>query len=89
MPIALHSWKKDADGKIRVRHTFYAETEEEAEALMEAHGEGCKSFGPALEAGETTEVVEEIDELPAPETIDDWGEEGVIEDDDAEGEEEA
>lgn len=81
MAIALHSWKKDADGKIRVRHTFYAATEAEAEALMEEHGEGCEAFGPALEEGHTIEVTEEIDVLPTVETVEDWGEEGVMVDD--------
>lgn len=84
MAIALHSWKKDADGKIRVRHTFYAATEAEAEALMEEHGEGCEAFGPALEEGHTIEVLEEIDALPTVETVEDWGEEGVLVDGDAE-----
>jgi hypothetical protein len=86
MPIALHSWKKDADGKIRVRHTFYAATEKEAETLMEAHGDACEAFGPALEAGETIEVVEDIVALPTVDTVEDWGEEGLP---DAEGEDDA
>jgi hypothetical protein len=30
MPVALHSWIVEKDGGIRVRHTFFAETEEEA-----------------------------------------------------------
>lgn len=69
MAIALHSYKIDTDGVIRVRHTFYANSEPEADKLMEQHGAGCKAFGPALEAGETIEIVEEIDELPDPDVI--------------------
>jgi hypothetical protein len=86
MAIALHSWKKDADGKISVRHTFYAATEKEAERLMEAHGDGCEAFGPALEAGETIEVVEDIDELPTVDTVEEWGKEGVAPDDEGDDE---
>jgi hypothetical protein len=86
MAIALHSWKKDADGKIRVRHTFYAATEKEAERLMHAHGDGCEAFGPALDAGETIDITEEIEQLPTVEMLDDWGEEGLP---DAEGEDDA
>ena len=87
MPVALHSWKKDADGTIHLRHTFYAATEAEAKALMEEHGEGCKAFGPALEEGHTIEMTEEIELLPTVETVEDWGEEGVFVDDDEEDEE--
>lgn len=72
MAIALHSFKIDDDGRVRVEHIFYAETEEEAEEMMVAHGGGCKAFGPALEHGNTTEIVEHIDELPTPDTLDDF-----------------
>lgn len=66
MAVALHSYKIDSDGEIRVRHTFYADTAEEADELMEKHAEGCRAFGPALEAGETIEVIEDIDEDQLP-----------------------
>src|SRR5690348_6212861 len=61
MSVALHSYKIDADGKIRVRHTFYAATETEAELLKSQHAGGCKSFGPAVEEGLTIdELVEDV-----------------------------
>lgn len=59
MAVQLHSFKVDKDGEIRVRHTFYAGTEEEAEDLMDAHADKCKVYGPALDAGETIEIYEE------------------------------
>lgn len=62
--IALHSYKIDGDGEIRVRHTFYAETEDEAENLMDDHADGCKAYGPALESGDTIEILETG--VPAP-----------------------
>jgi hypothetical protein len=61
MAVQLHSFKIDKDGQVRVRHTFYADTEEEAEDLMDAHADKCKSFGPALDAGETIEIFEDGD----------------------------
>jgi hypothetical protein len=66
MPVKLNSYKVDADGEIRVLHTFFADTDEEAEALMAQHGEGCAAFGPALAAGTTIEIYEDIaeDEMP-------------------------
>lgn len=66
MAIALHSYKIDKDRKIRVRHTFYAATEEEAEELMEDHGDGCEAFGPALDAGNTIEISEDIADTDLP-----------------------
>ena len=75
MPVALHSWIVEKDGEIRVRHTFFAETEEEAERLLKQHATGCSHFGPATAAGETIEVVEDIDELPDAETLEDFEEE--------------
>jgi hypothetical protein len=63
MAVHLHSFKVDKDGQVRVRHTFYAGTEEEAEELMEAHADRCKAYGPALDAGETIEILED-GELP-------------------------
>lgn len=89
MAIALHSYKIDKDNKIRVRHTFYAATEEEAEELMEAHGDGCESFGPALDAGNTIEIAEDIGDADLPDVavLEALAEEEPEEDDDAEDEE--
>jgi hypothetical protein len=64
MAIALHIDKMESDGTIRVRHTFYGETESECRKLCEQHGEGCKAFGPALEHHKVIVEVEEIDEIP-------------------------
>jgi hypothetical protein len=75
MPIALHSWIIEKDGGVRVRHTFFAETEEEADRLLKQHAGGCSHFGPADAAGETIEVVEDIDDLPDAETLEDMFEE--------------
>lgn len=64
MAFALRVDKLESDGTIRVTHIFYGDTEEECEELRDAHGEGCKAFGPALEHGRVIEEVEEIDEMP-------------------------
>jgi hypothetical protein len=69
MTIALHSYKVDDDGKITVRHTFYAATEEEAEELMDEHADGCRAYGPAIEDGDTIEIFEEIDAPPDAEAL--------------------
>jgi hypothetical protein len=64
MAVALHVDKLEADGTIRVRHSFFGETIEECERLRDAHGEGCKAFGPALQQDKVIEEEEEIDEIP-------------------------
>lgn len=56
--------KLDADGLIRVRHTFFGETEEECYHLRDQHAEGCKAFGPALKADDVIEIMAEVDEIP-------------------------
>jgi len=85
MAIALHSYKIDDDGEIRVRHTFYAATIEAADALLKAHANGCKAFGPAFDEGDTIEIEEEIDddEMPDAETLEEITEE-VEEDEEGE-----
>lgn len=89
MAVALHSFKIDDDGKVRVQHTFYAETEEEAEQMLAAHAGGCEAFGPAVKHGNTAEIVEEIDVLPEPETVGDFvGGEDVDDDDDGDEDDE-
>ena len=88
MPIALHSYKIDNDRKVRVRHTFFADTEEEADAMMKEHAGGCAAFGPAVEAGDVVEIVEEIDADEMPDADDlEAMEEGEEDDDDLEAEE--
>jgi hypothetical protein len=86
MPVALHSWIVEKDGGIRVRHTFFADTEEEADRLLKQHATGCAHFGPATAAGETIEVVEDIDELPDAESLEDFEEDDLDEGDDEEEE---
>lgn len=87
MAVALHSFKIDEDGKVRVEHIFYAGTEEEAEEMLAKHAGGCEAFGPAVAHGNTAEIVEEIVELPTPETLDDFvGGEDVDEEDEEDDE---
>jgi hypothetical protein len=86
MAIALHSFKIDADGGIRVQHIFYGETLQDAEVLMEAHADDCPKFGPAYKAGNTIQVVEHDTDLPTPDTVDDFVG-GHEDDDDSEDEE--
>jgi hypothetical protein len=62
--IALHSFKLDRDGVIRVEHVFHGATEAEAQKLLEAHAAHCPEYGPAYRAGETIEIPVETDELP-------------------------
>lgn len=64
MAVALHSFKVDADGEVRISHTFYASDEKTARKLLEEHAGVCPKFGPAVKSGDTIELVEEIDELP-------------------------
>jgi hypothetical protein len=64
MAIALHSFKVDSDGTVRMEHVFYAATESAAKKLLEAHAQGCPDFGPAHKAGDTIEIAEEIDTMP-------------------------
>lgn len=66
MPIALHSFKIDDDKHIRICHTFYGETEAEAKQHQRDHARDCPHYGPALAAGRTIDIVEEIDALPEP-----------------------
>ena len=49
MAFSLTVDKLESDGTIRVRHVFFGDTLEECEALRDAHGDGCKAFGPALD----------------------------------------
>ena len=83
MPVALHAWIVEKDGKLRVRHSFFAETEEEADSLLKQHAASCGHFGPATADGNTIEIVEDIDDLPEddPEAFD-------IDEEDLEGESE-
>lgn len=71
MAWALTVGKVDSDGLIRVEHVFYGDTKRECEAERDAHGDGCKAFGPALAAGEVTEDWSEIDAIPEAEDADD------------------
>jgi hypothetical protein len=64
MPIALYSAKVDHDGRVRVIHCFLAPNEEEAEKLQEKHAEGCRAYGPAVDAEETIDIPVEVDTLP-------------------------
>lgn len=80
MGVALHSYKVDTDGRIRVRHTFYAETEAEAEQLKLMHAGGCKAYGPAVKAEETIDEV--VHDVEPPTEDDAIGYDGDIGEDD-------
>lgn len=64
MAFALHSYKVDHDGEVRVRHTFYGETVKECERLQEKHADICPSYGPAVDEEETIDFLEEGVEIP-------------------------
>ena len=64
MPVALHSFLIENDKTIGVCHTFYGRTRHQAEARQSAHAADCPHYGPALKAGRTIDILEEIDELP-------------------------
>lgn len=66
MPFAIHSFKVDADGRIRIAHVFYGRDEDEAVKHLEEHADICPKYGPAYKADQTIEVGMEIDELPQP-----------------------
>lgn len=80
MAIALHSYKIDDDGEIRVCHTFYGDTLAEAEKVLADHAEICPKYGPAYKADDTIEVVDEIEDLPTTDSVlEDVEDEDVIE----------
>jgi len=64
MPIAIHSFLVDEDGEISICHTFYGATTTQAKEAQAAHAKDCPHYGPALKAGQTIDIVEELDELP-------------------------
>jgi hypothetical protein len=64
MAIAIHSFKLDADGEIRIQHTFFGATKRDAESVRKDHARDCPHYGPALAKGETIDIVEELDALP-------------------------
>jgi hypothetical protein len=66
MATALYSFKVDDDGKVRVGHVFFGATEAAARKALEEHAATCPKFGPAHRAGDTIEIAEELDALPAP-----------------------
>jgi hypothetical protein len=62
--IAIHSFKLDNDGKIRIAHTFFGHTKAQAESVQKDHARDCPHYGPALAKGETIDIVEVLDALP-------------------------
>lgn len=78
MATALWSFKLDKDGRIRVAHVFFGDTDEEAQATLKAHADICPKFGPAFRNKETVEIPVELDDLPEGdeqaigEWLDDW-----------------
>jgi hypothetical protein len=72
MGFALHSYKIDSDGRIRVRHTFYGDTEDDVRNLQTMHAGGCKAYGPAVKRRETIDVLVEDVDPPTAEDCEDF-----------------
>jgi hypothetical protein len=86
--VAIHSFVlPPGGGKVKVEHVFYGETEEEAQAAMDAHAAGCKAFGPAVKDGETVEQIEDLEAGDWP-TAEELVEELADDEPEEEGEEE-
>ncbi len=89
MPVALHSYILEPETlRVLVRHTFYGETEEEADRYKEHHLKSCEYFRAAENEGRTIEVVEEIARLPDADVLEELEEEGGEEPEEDEEEEE-
>lgn len=81
MAYQLTAWKIEGDGSVRVKHTFYGETEAEAQEHFDEHVSICPKFGPAERDGDVESVMEEIDELPTRESVmEEIGEEEIEDD---------
>lgn len=74
MGVALHVFIVDG-GKIRIEHTFYGETEADAEAIRDLHLRICPMLRTADEAERTIEELEEDVDPPAPEDFEEIAEE--------------
>jgi hypothetical protein len=72
----LHAYAVSKEGAIDVKHIFYGETREEADANFDAHVSGCPMFGPAEREHRMITFWKEVDELPTPQSADDEAEEG-------------
>jgi hypothetical protein len=93
MPTLLLSFKKTSNGRVMF-HGFTAPTDREAEKDLAGHAAACPEFGPAHRAGETIDVLMEIDSLPKfdESAIEEWidelvGAEGEEDEDEEEAEE--
>lgn len=64
MPVALHSFKVDDDGEVRICHTFYGKNSAQALQAQRDHAKDCPHYGPALKKGDTIDIEEEIDLMP-------------------------
>jgi hypothetical protein len=65
MPFELNSFIKEKDSdKILVRHSFYGETEPEANTYKKHHLASCEYYRAAENEGRTIDIFVEIDELP-------------------------
>lgn len=64
MAFAIHSFKLDSDGHIRIAHTFFGHTKAQAQTVQRDHARDCPHYGPALAKGETIDIEEELDALP-------------------------
>jgi hypothetical protein len=69
MAKALHVYVLPAGGgPVAVEHVFYGHTEDECDAVFDAHAAGCEFLGPAIEEDRIFEEIEEIEEADWPTT---------------------
>ena len=73
MPTLLLSFKRNSDSSLLLHGTL-TPNERQSEKEMEQHAGVCPKFGPARRAGDTIEVLVEVDTIPefTQEEIEDW-----------------
>lgn len=84
MAYALHAFAISKDGKIHVQHIFYGDTEGEADEHFREHVKACPMFGPAEREKRMITYVEQVDELPTPESAQDEADDSESSDDEEE-----
>lgn len=68
MACKLEAWIIDGgDGTVKVIHSFYGLTEEEARTYYREHTHSCEYFAAAVKDGRVLEEIEEIDDDELPE----------------------
>lgn len=66
MAVALNVDIFEEDGEVAVRHTFFADSEEEAQEVKQEHMAHCEQLRKADAEGRTGEWSEEIDDDDVP-----------------------